>query len=160
MGNKQRVEAGEVAWATSVRAHDFCLECELSLMEMKRATESSHGCQLGWQNVSWSREERTMGTKSADIISNFLGVTQSIPLQSLWISRQLSSTVDLKKYPSFKCHHSILFQLCSSCSSKISLRPLKLSWRISLASFSSIPMISPKVLNTGEFLQSQWCHLE
>ena len=150
MGNKQRVEAGEVAWATSVRTPDFCLECELSLMEMKRVTESCHGCQLGWQSIRWSREERTMGIKSADIISNSLGVTQSIPLQFQWISCQLSSTVDFKKYPSFKCHHFILFQLCCSCSSKISLRPLKLSWRIPLASFSSIPMIFPKVLNNGD----------
>ena len=38
--NKQRVEAGEVAWATSVRAPEFGLECELSLMEMRRDEES------------------------------------------------------------------------------------------------------------------------
>ena len=126
-GNKWRVEAGEVAWATSVRAPEFCLESEFSLMEMRRDEESP----------------------TCRVISNSLCVTQSVPLQSLWISHKLSSTVGLKKYPSFKCHHFILFQLCCSCSLQISLRPLKLSWRISLASFSSISMIFPQVLNNG-----------
>lgn len=109
------------------------------------------GLWLGQQSVRWSTEGRTVGPKAADIISHSCFVTYSV-LQSLWMSWQFSSIVCLKRSPSFKCHHSILFQLCCFCSSQTLWNhwnyPERFPWPNSLV-FQWLPQQIPN--NGGSF---------